>query len=51
MEALYENPFQQHEENLKDTHQDAHKISQQNQDFSVVEDEGILNLDSQTGNT
>ena len=32
MEALYENPFQQHEENLVDTHQDDQEILQQNQD-------------------
>ena len=35
MEALYENPFQQHEENLVDTYQDDQEILQQNQDQQV----------------
>jgi len=35
MEALYENPFQQHTENLEDSHQDAQEILQQNQDQQV----------------
>jgi len=35
MEALYENPFQQHTENLEDSHQDAQDILQQNQDQQV----------------
>lgn len=39
MEALYENPFQQHK--------DDHENLQQDQDLSTVEDEGILHLDSQ----
>ena len=39
MEALYEKPLQQHK--------DDHENLQQNQDFSTVEDEGILHLDSQ----
>ena len=39
MEALYENPFEQHK--------DDHENLQQYQDFSTVEDEGILHLDSQ----
>jgi len=47
MEALYENPFQQHKENLEDTHQDAQENLQQDQDCSMVEDERILLLNSQ----
>ena len=39
MEALCENPFRQHE--------DDHENLQQNQDCSMVEDEGIFHLDSQ----
>lgn len=39
MEALCENPFQQHK--------DDHENLQQDQDFSMVEDEGILHLDGQ----
>jgi len=36
MEALYENPFQQHEENLEDSHQDAQEILQPDQDLSAM---------------
>jgi len=36
MEALYENPFQQHEENLVDTCQDAQEILQPDQDLSAM---------------
>ena len=39
MEALYEKPLQQHK--------DDHEKFQQTQDFSTVEDEGILHLNSQ----
>lgn len=39
MEALYENPFQQHKENLEDTCQDAQENLQQDQDLSTVEDD------------
>lgn len=39
MEAMYENPFQQCK--------DDHKNLQHDQDFSTVEDEGVLPLDSQ----
>lgn len=35
MEVLYENPFQQHEENLETSHQDDQGILQQNQDQQV----------------
>lgn len=45
MEALYENPFQQHKE--CDTYQDNQENLQQDQNLSTVEDEGILHLDSQ----
>lgn len=47
MEALYENPFQQHEEKLEESHQDAQGTWQQDQDLCIVENEGILHLDSQ----
>ena len=47
MEALYENPFQQHEERLEESHQAAQETLQQNQDLCTVENEGILHLDSQ----
>ena len=36
MEALYENPFQQHEENLVDSHEDAQEILQLDQDLSTM---------------
>ena len=36
MEVLYENPFQQHEENLEDSHQDAQEILQPDQDLSTM---------------
>ena len=39
MEALYENPFQQHKENLEDTHQDAQETLQQDQDLSTMEND------------
>ena len=39
MEALYENPFQQYEENLEDTHQDAQETLQQNQDLGIMEND------------
>lgn len=47
MEVLYENPFQQHEENLEDSHRDDHENLQQDQDLSTVGNEKILHLDSQ----
>ena len=37
MEALNENPFQQHKENLEDTHQDAQENLQLDQDLTTVE--------------
>jgi len=37
MEALYENPFQQHKESLEDTCQDAQEISQEAKDLCTVE--------------
>jgi len=46
MEALYENPVQQHEEKLEESHQDAQETLQQSQDLCTVENEGILHLDS-----
>ena len=39
MEALYENPFQQHRDNRENLQQD--------QDLSTVENEAISHLDSQ----
>ena len=39
MEALYENPFQQHKANLEDTCQDAQENLQQDQDLSTVEND------------
>jgi len=36
MEALYENPFQQHEENLEDSHQHAQETLQADQDLSTM---------------
>ena len=39
MEALYENPFQQHKENLEDTHPDAQETLQQDQDPSTMEND------------
>lgn len=39
MEALYENPFQEHKENLEDTHQDAQETLQPDQDLSTVEND------------
>jgi len=39
MEALYENPFQQHEENLEDSHQDAQEALQQDQDLGTMEND------------
>ena len=39
MEALYKNPFQQHIENLEDTHQDVQGNLQQDQDLSTVVDD------------
>ena len=47
MEALYEYPFQQHEENLEDSHRDNYENLQQDQDLSTVENETISHLDSQ----
>ena len=40
MEALYENPFQQHKENLEDTFQDAPESLQQAKDLCIVENDG-----------
>ena len=48
MEALYENPFQQHEENLVDTHQDDQEILQQNQD-QQLEDGHMAENDEREG--
>ena len=48
MEALYENPFQQHEENLVDTHQDDQEILQQNQD-QRLEDGHMAENDEREG--
>jgi len=45
MEALYENPFQQHKESLVDTYQDAQENLQQDQDLSTMENderEGLI---------
>ena len=39
MEALYENPFQQHKEKLKYTHQDDQETLQQDQDLSTMEND------------
>ena len=39
MEALYENPFQQHKENLEDTQKDAQETLQQDQDLSTMEND------------
>lgn len=40
MEALYENPFQQHKESLEDTYQDAQENLQQVQGLSTIENDG-----------
>lgn len=37
MEALYKNPFQKHEENLEDSHEDAQETLQQDQDLGTME--------------
>ena len=39
MEALYENPFQQHKENLEDTHQDAQETLQPDQNLHTMEND------------